>query len=126
MSETQAPPPPAAEPQKKYLLDNPVLRALLDVAALASPAPLLLVLINFWLEAMAPAALKTQDASAVFRQIFTGSGDPPMWTLPLAFVPGAALLILIHRKSGPKMLLALIALLAVASAEIFYFMQLAN
>lgn len=134
MSETQAPPTPPAEttpaaapaPAKKYLLDNPVLRAIFDIAAFVSPVPLLLVLINFWLSCLAPVGFDKQDANTVFRQIFEGSGQPPMWALPLAFIPGVLILILLHRKSSPKLLAALLCLLAAGSAEIFYFMQIAN
>ena len=123
MSETQTPPDATPEtpapPAQKYLLDNPVLRGVLDLVALASPAPVLLVLVNFWLTCLASDALKTQDANTVFRQIFEGSGQPPMWALPLAFVPGVLLLIVLHRKSGPKMLGALVALVAAGAARNF-------
>lgn len=127
MSETETqtaqPTPPPSPTEKKYLLDNPLLRGLLDLVALASPAPVLLVLVSFWLSCLAPEALKSQNATTVFRQIFEGSGDPPMWTLPLAFAPGVLLLIILHRKSSPKILGALVALIAAGAAEIFYVMQ---
>ena len=114
--------PPEQPKPKKHFIDKPLVKFALTLSALASPVPLLLVVINCWL--LSQEAQKGVDPFSVFRRIVEGGGAPPLWLIPVAFILPTVLLTVLFRKSSAKLLCVLLALVAAAAAETVLFLQM--
>lgn len=108
-------PPDATKPKKK-LLDNSFIRCLLLLPVLFAPLPMLVALIDWTQESQ-------ESPFITIKELVDGSGAPPVWLVPAAFLPSLVALMIIGRSAGQR-LGAFIALLVVTACEVALFMQL--
>ncbi len=114
--------PPEQQKPPKHFIDKLPVKALLTLSAFAAPVPVLLVTINLWLASQPDQ--KSVDPFSVFKRIIEGGGDPPLWLVPVAFIPSVTLLAVLFRKSSAKTFFVMLGLIVAAGAETILFLAM--
>lgn len=106
-------PPEAQKPQPPKQGSSGI-RSLLMLVALVAPLPLLVSGADLWLSHTAEGQAMKETPFELIRQILNGSGDPPIWLLPLSLLPSFIVLMILGRNTAGRVIAAFILLLFAA------------
>ena len=119
MSDISLPP----DAPKKKALENKGLRSMLLFVALLAPLPLMISASDLWLSHTPEGQAMGQTPFGLIRQIVNGSGDPPLWLLPLCVLPSFIMLMILGRSAASRVITCII-LLFFAAGELLFMGQL--
>ncbi len=118
MSDISLPPNAPKTPAKK----NP-LRPLLTFLALIAPLPLLVSILDLWLNNSAAGQGLKETPFKLIAQIVNDTGEPPLWPVALCLLPSLLILMVLARTAASRVLSA-VALCVFAVAEMIFLAQM--
>jgi hypothetical protein len=118
MSDMSLPPDAPKAPVKKSAS-----RPLLMFLALIAPLPLLISILDLWLNNSDAGMALKETPFRLIAQIANGYGEPPLWAVALCLLPSVLILMVLARTLAARVL-SVLALLFFAAGEIIVFSQM--
>ncbi len=118
MSDISLPP----DGQKTQPKINP-LRPLLTFLALIAPLPLLISILDIWLNNTDAGKALKETPFKLISQIVNEAGEPPLWPVALCLLPSLLILMVLARTAASRVLSA-VALFVFAAGEMIFVAQM--